>query len=108
MNRRIFSMVGTPILALIAATAYTEWRAGHTQRGMAVFCTAINAGTSAEDFAERARGAGYTVGDAAGAAAITATKVVYTFHRETFSCIAQTTAGGRIQHTRVEHTVTDD
>lgn len=108
MNRRVFSMIGTPILALIAAMAYTEWRAGHAQRGMAVFCTAINAGTSAEDFAQLARGAGYTVSDAVGAAAITASKVVYTFHRETFSCIAQTAAGGRIQSTRVEHTVTDD
>ena len=109
MNRRVFSMIGTPILALIVATEYTEWRAVHAERGITDFCAAINAGTSAEDFSQLARGAGFTVkeiqGDAAG---VTATKVVYTFHREVFSCVARTNAGGRIENTRVEHTVTDD
>ena len=47
MNRRLFSMIGTPILALIAASIYTEWRAGKTALEVEQFCKAFTPGLTA-------------------------------------------------------------
>ena len=79
MNRRLFSMIGTPILALIAASIYTEWRAGKTALEVEQFCKAFTPGLTAQEFAKIALAHGYTVNDlGAGAPNLMASKVAYT------------------------------
>jgi hypothetical protein len=109
MNRRLFSMIGTPILALIAASIYTEWRAGKTALEVEQFCKAFTPGLTAQEFAKIALANGYTVNDlGAGAPNLMASKVAYTFRREVYGCVAERDAKGTITATRPEHSFVEE
>lgn len=104
MNRRLFSMIGTPVLALVAAAVYTEWRAGKTDLEVREFCSAIQPGGTAEEFARLALAQGYKVNDlGAGSPSLMASRVVYGWREELYACIAERDASGRVTATRAEH-----
>lgn len=104
MKRRIFSMIGTPILALLAAGIYTEWRAARTALEVDHFCKHIAIGSTVEEFARYALAQGFNVNDlGTGSTNVIASKVVYSFKEEIYGCLAERDALGRIKSTRTEH-----
>ena len=104
MKRRLFSMIGTPILALIAAGIYNEWRAARTALEVDHFCKNIAVGSTMEEFARYALAQGFNVNDlGAESPNVIASKLVYSFKEEIYGCIAVRDALGRIQSTRTEH-----
>ncbi len=106
MNRRLFSMLGTPLLALVAAAVYTEWRAGRTALEIQQFCSAFQAGGSTEEFARMAIAQGYKVNDlGAGSPTVVASKLAYGFRDEVYGCVAERDAQGRVVKTYAQHRV---
>jgi hypothetical protein len=108
MNRRLFSMIGTPILALVAAAVYTEWRAGKTALDVEQFCSAIQPGGTVEEFARLALAQDYKVNDlGAGTPSVMASRVVHGFREEVYGCIAERDDAGHVSRTRTEHRFVD-
>jgi len=104
MKRRLFSMIGTPLLALVAAGIYTEWRAARTALEVDHFCKNIAVGSTVEEFARYALAQGFNVNElGADSPNLIASKLVYSFKEEIYGCVAVRDALGRIQSTRTEH-----
>jgi len=98
MNSRLFTLVLPPVLALIGAAAYIEYRTAGAERAVAEFCASIEPGLSALDFAERALARELEVHDfGVDSATVVASRKVYGWREEIHECRAERDSAGRIR-----------
>ena len=98
MNRRLLSLVVPPVVALVAATFYMQYRLRSAEQEIAAFCATVMPGMSARTFIERALAAGLEARDfGADSSSVVASTMVYSWRREFFECRAERDTAGRIR-----------
>lgn len=97
MNKRTAQLVIPPVLALLGAVFYTEYRLTRAADDVAAFCATIAQGLPARAFVERALGANFEVhDDGADGATLIASTTVFGWRKEVFECRATRDPAGLI------------
>jgi hypothetical protein len=103
MNSRLATLVFPPVLALIGAVAYIEYRSAGAEREIAVFCGSIEAGLSARAFIERALARGLDVHDfGADSSTVVASRKVYGWQEEIYACRGERDSAGKVRGAHTE------
>ena len=98
MNKRRFSLVVPPVLALAGAVLYTQYRLGQATDDVAAFCASVATGLPARAFIERALAADLDVSDSGpDADTVTASRSVYGWRKEVFECRAARDGAGLVR-----------
>ncbi len=101
--KRLLVVALAPVAALLAAAAYTDWRADRVERDVAAFCSSIATGITLRHFAELALEHDFEVSDrGAGSNVLTAAKTAYKIGKHVYACHADHD-GERVIGTRFEH-----
>ncbi len=101
MNSRLATLVFPPVLALIGAVAYTEYRTASAEREVADFCASIEAGLTARDFIERALARELDVHDfGVDSPTVVASRKVYGWQEQIFECHGERDSSGRVRTVR--------
>jgi hypothetical protein len=100
---RAVAMFLPPVLALLAAAAYTEWKMRGAERDAARLCSLVTPGMPLQQFVDTAIDGGFEVtGLNPASRTATASKVVYRLDAEVFRCRAEHD-GTRIISTATSH-----
>jgi hypothetical protein len=103
MNSRLAALVFPPVLALMGAVAYIEYRTTGAERQVADFCASIEAGLPARDFVERALARELDVHDfGVDSSTVVAALKVYGWQEEVFECRGEQDSAGKVRATRTE------
>jgi hypothetical protein len=98
MNSRLVSLVVPPVLALIGAAAYIEYRSASAAREVAEFCASVEPGLTALDFMERALARELEVHDfGVDSPTVVASRKVYGWQEEIHECRGERDGAGRIR-----------
>lgn len=98
MNKRLFQLVGPPVLALIGAVVYTNHRLAQAESAVAAFCATISQGMQARSFIERALAANFEVHDyGAESKTLVASTTVFAWKKEVFECRAERDTAGLVR-----------
>lgn len=100
MNKRSLQLVIPPVLALVGAVIYTEYRLTRAAEDVAAFCATVAKGLPGRAFVERALGANFEVhDDGADGSTLIASTTVFGWRKEIFECRATRDAAGLISDT---------
>ncbi len=103
MNSRLPALVFPPVLALIGAVAYIEYRSAGAEREVASFCASIEAGLSARAFIERALARGLDVHDfGVDSSMVVASRKVYGWQEEIYECRGERDSAGKVRAVHTE------
>jgi hypothetical protein len=98
MNSRLVALVVPPVLALLAAALYTQYRVNDAEEAVSAFCASVVPGMSAQAFIKRALAAELEVHDfGAESDDIVASRATYSWHREVFECRAERDGNGVVR-----------
>ena len=98
MNSRLVALVLPPVLALLGAAAYIEYRTAEAAREVAEFCASVEPGLTALDFMERALARELEVHDfGVDSPTVVASRKVYGWQEEIHECRGERDAAGRIR-----------
>ena len=98
MNRSHAALFLPPVLALVAAVAYIEYRSADAERTVAVFCASIEEGLPGRQFVSRALAQELEVHDfGADSPTIIASRRFYGWREEIYECRGERDSAGKVR-----------